>query len=51
MEFIYKGKTYEVVKINGEWKVYSFDIKSTVEELDEVKKELERLENNSKKEE
>ena len=51
MEFIYKNKTYEVVKVNNTWKVYSFDIKSTVEELEEVKKELERLENNSKKEE
>ena len=50
MEFIYKNKTYEVVKTNDPWRVYSFDIKSTVEELEEVKKELERLENNSKQE-
>ena len=50
LEFIYKNKTYEVVKTNDTWRVYSFDIKSTVEELEEVKKELERLENNSKQE-
>ena len=47
MEFIYKGKTYEVVKVNGEWRVYSTDIKATVEELNEVAKELKRLESKS----
>ena len=47
MEFIYKGKTYEVVKINGEWRVYSTDIKFTIEESKEVIEELKRLENKS----
>jgi len=47
MEFIYKGKTYEVVKINGEWKVYSTDIKFTIEEAKEVIEELKRLESKS----
>ena len=47
MEFIYKGKTYEVVKINGEWKVYSTDTKFTIEDAKEVIEELKRLESKS----
>ena len=47
MEFTYKGKTYDIIKINGEWRVYSTDTKFTIEEGKEVIEELERLENKS----
>lgn len=42
MKFIYKGKTYDVIKVNGDWRVYSTDMKITVKEAKEVIEELKK---------
>ena len=47
MKFVHKGKTYDVIKVNGDWRVYSSDMKFTVKEakevIDELKKEEELI--------
>ncbi len=44
MKFVHKGKTYDVIKVNGDWRVYSTDMKFTVEEAREVMEELNKEE-------
>lgn len=45
MKFVFKGKTYDVIKVNDDWRVYSSDMKFTAKEakevIDEFKKEEE----------
>lgn len=36
MKFLYKGKTYDVLKVNGNWRVYSTDMKITTKEAKEI---------------
>ena len=43
MEFYYKGKEYNVFKVEGRWRVYSTDPNFTKEEGIEVIKELEEI--------
>ena len=43
MEFVYKGKTYNVIKVKGDWRVYSTDMKITVKEAKEVIEELKKI--------
>ena len=45
MQFIYKGKIYDAMKVNGRWKAYSKE-PVTIEEAKEVLKALEATEKN-----
>ena len=47
MKYTYKGKTYDVVKVNGKWRVYSFG-PITIEEAMEVIRTLEKMDEESK---
>ena len=46
MEITYKNKRYDVLEVNGDWRVYSDDPNFTKEEAKEVIKVVKHLKNN-----
>jgi len=43
MEFIHNNKSYDVLKIDGKWRVYTSDMHVSEEEAKEVLAKLEKM--------